>query len=300
MSRDLIMSTTNTTKHASSGSVKTWDNVNLRYIQAGPVSGPKLLFIPGWSQTAAQWEKQIDYFSQTYSVVAYDHRGHGESEKASHGYRISRLAADLHDLITQLDLKDVTIVGHSMGVSVIWCYWDLFADSRKRVSKLVLVDQASYMTADPSWPPERAASISAVFAPATARELGNSMCGPESSAATTALLKSMFTPSVSKEDFDWTVVQNFKMSRDHAATLLIDHANNDWRDVLSRINVPTLVIGAKGSLFTTEGMRWIASQIPGAECRIFEVEELGSHFMFWENPTLFNGVVEDFLHGVAR
>jgi pimeloyl-ACP methyl ester carboxylesterase len=294
------MSTTDTSKYGPSGSIKTSDDVKLSYIQAGPASGPKLLLVPGWSQTAAQWEKQIDYFSQSYNVVAYDHRGHGESEKPSHGYRISRLAADLHDLITQLDMKDVTIMGHSMGSSVIWCYWDLFADSRKRVSKLVLVDQASYMTADPSWPPERAASISAIFAPSTARELGNGMCGPDGRVATTALLKSMFTAAVSTDDFDWTVGQTLKMSPEHAATLLIDHANNDWRDVLPRINVPALVVGAKGSLFNPDGILWIASQIPEAECRVFEVEELGSHFMFWENPKLFNGVVDDFLRGVAR
>jgi pimeloyl-ACP methyl ester carboxylesterase len=294
------MSTTDTSKYGPKGFIKTSDDVKLSYIQAGPASGPKLLLVPGWSQTAAQWEKQIDYFSQSYNVVAYDHRGHGESEKPSHGYRISRLAADLHDLITQLDMKDVTIMGHSMGSSVIWCYWDLFADSRKRVSKLVLVDQASYMTADPSWPPERAASISAIFAPSTARELGNGMCGPDGRVATTALLKSMFTAAVSTDDFDWTVGQNLKMSPEHAATLLIDHANNDWRDVLPRIDVPTLLVAAKGSLFNADGIRWIATQIPGAECRIFEVEELGSHFMFWENPKLFNGVVDDFLRGVGR
>jgi non-heme chloroperoxidase len=60
-------------------SVTTTDGVKISYIRAG--SGPDLLFIPGWSQTAAQWRKQLVEFSQNYRVTAVDMRGHGESGK---------------------------------------------------------------------------------------------------------------------------------------------------------------------------------------------------------------------------
>jgi non-heme chloroperoxidase len=289
-----------TQSSTSNGSLKTWDGVTLRYIQAGSASAPKLLFIPGWAQTAAQWRKQIDFFTSKYNVTAYDHRGQGESDKPSHGYRISRLASDLNDLIIQLDLTDVTIIGHSMGCSVIWSYWDLFAESRTRISNLVLVDQSVCMTADPAWSPELSASISAVFEPTTAFGIASGLRGPEATITLSGLLRSMFTPSIPDEDLQWTIKQNLKMSYENAATLLIEHASNDWRDVLPRLDVPTLVIGAKGSLFTLQGMEFIAGQVPEAELRIFDKEEMGSHFMFWENPELFHEVVGGFLLKVCQ
>jgi non-heme chloroperoxidase len=285
----------------TNGSVKTWDDVTLRYIQAGPAPGSTLLLIPGWAQTAAQWRKQIDYFSShKYNVIAYDHRGQGESDKPSHGYRIARLAADLNDLILQLDLKDVTIMGHSMGCSVIWAYWGLFASSRNRIKNLILVDQSACMIPDPSWSPEKAASISVFLKPGMAFELANALRGPEALQAVTGLVGSMFTSTISEEDLKWTLQQNSKMSYDNAATLLIEHSYNDWRDVLPTIDVPTLVIGAEQSLMSVETMPLIANQIPGAKVRVFGKEEKGSHFIFWENPDLFNKVVEDFLNGVSK
>jgi non-heme chloroperoxidase len=280
---------------AGQSHIKTWDGVSLSYTQYGPEDAASLLFIPGWSQTAEEWRKQVAHFSKSYRVTTYDNRGHGESEKTTRGYRISRLASDLNDLITQLDLKDVTIIAHSMGCSVVWCYWDIFADSRKRVSKLVLVDQTACMNANPVWPPEKAAQLSAVFNSEAIYGLANGIAGPDGQATTTALVKQMFTPSVPQEDFDWVLQQNFKMAGESSAELLLDHGANDWRDVLPTINVPALVIGAEGSVFLVSGLEWIAGQIGKAKCKIFSKEDGGSHFMFWENPAKFNSLLDDFL-----
>jgi non-heme chloroperoxidase len=282
------------------GSITTWEGVTLRYTRVGPASAPNILLIPGWAQTAAQWRKQIDFFSLNYSVIAYDHRGHGKSDKPSHGYRISQLASDLNDLILQLNLKDVALIGHSMGCSVIWSYWDSFAESRTRINSLVLVDQSPCMTADPAWSDGYATSISAIFQSATAYGMASGLRGPEAVETMTGVLRSMFTPSISEQDIQWTLEQNLNMSSENAATLLIEHASNDWRDVFPRINVPTLVVGAEGSLFTLEGMEYIASKIPGAKVKAFTKEEKGSHFMFWENPKLFNDVVGEFLEEVYK
>jgi non-heme chloroperoxidase len=276
--------------------IKTWDGVSLSYSQTGPTTGPNLLFIPGWGQTAEQWKKQVDHFNKHCRVTTYDHRGQGESESPLNGYRISRLASDLNDLITQLNLKQVTIIGHSMGCSVIWSYWDLFIESRHRISRLVLVDQAACLVPDPAWKPEELASFGAIFPPDTIYGVANAIKGEESQTVISGLLKSMFTSSVSQTDFDWVTKQSGKMRVEIGSTLLLNHAFSDWRDVLPRINVPTLVIGGKSSLFPYQAMEWIASQIKGSKCKIFEIEELGSHFMFWENPSLFNSTVEAFLN----
>ena len=93
---------------------------HLSYIKQG--SGPVVVLLPGWSQSAAQWKHQIDDLAQDHTIYAVDLRGNGDSSNASGGYRIARLAADLHEALELADLDDVTLMGHSMGCSVMWAY----------------------------------------------------------------------------------------------------------------------------------------------------------------------------------
>src|SRR5690242_2363637 len=121
-------------------SITTDDGIKLSYTQTGPRTGQQILFIAGWRQTALEWRKQVDYFSSAgFRVTTYDMRGHGDSEQPCFGYRLGRFAADLANLLAQLDLRDLTIIAHSMGCSVIWALWDQYAASRKRIDKLVLI-----------------------------------------------------------------------------------------------------------------------------------------------------------------
>jgi pimeloyl-ACP methyl ester carboxylesterase len=69
----------------------------------------------------------------------------------------------------------------------------------------------------------------------------------------------------------------------------------DWRGLIGTLRLPTLVVGGAVSIFSAESQRWIAAQIPGAVCEIFEESEGGGHFMFWENPRRFNAVVARFM-----
>lgn len=271
--------------------IKTGDGVRLHYNQTGPPSGQQLLFITGWRQAAVEWRKQADYFSSVgFRVTTFDLRGHGDSEEPDFGYRISRFAADLHDVLTQLNLKDVTIVGHSMGCSIAWAWWDQYPDARKRIAKLVLVDQAAVMVADPHWTDAQAAQLSAIFTPGAAYDLAADM-----TAQLAPLVKGMFTASVSDSDYEWVLAQNKKMSDAHSAALFLDHAFKDWRDVLPRITVPTFVIAGAASIFPPAGIEWVATQIPGAQQYTFTAAEKGSHFVFWENSDKFNSLVKDFV-----
>ncbi|KAJ4185735.1 hypothetical protein NW755_008186 [Fusarium falciforme] len=279
-------------ERATTGLVKTQDGVHLNYTQAGPLLGQNLVFIPGWRQSAAEWKKQVEYFSKAgYRVTAYDMRGHGESEKPDFGYRLSRFGADLNDVLTTLDLHNVSIIAHSMGSSVTWAFWDQYPDERRRIDHFAIVDQSSVLVADPTWTKAEAETFSAaLFTPAGTYEFANNM-----TAETPPFVRSMFTPDVSEADYQWVLSENKKISDKNAATLLINHAFADWRDVLPRINIPTLVISGDVSVNNASGISWAATQIPGAKSRTFTAEEKGSHFMFWENPELFNSVIEEFV-----
>ncbi|KAK3348878.1 Alpha/Beta hydrolase protein [Lasiosphaeria hispida] len=274
-------------------SLKTGDGIRLQYNQTGPRDGQQLLFITGWRQAASEWRKQVEYFSLAgFRVTTFDMRGHGDSDEPEFGYRISRFAADLNDVLTQLNLKNVTIIGHSMGCSVAWAWWDQYPDvhARKRVAKFVFVDQPAITARDPHWTDEQAAQLSAILTPGAIYDLAADMA-----TQLAPLVRGMFTPSVSEGDFEWILSQNHKMSDAHSATLLIDHALKDWRDVLPRITVPTLVLAGEVSIFPPAGIEWVATQIPGAQHYTFTAAEKGSHFAFWENPERFNFVVKSFL-----
>lgn len=91
---------------------------------------------------------QLAGLRDRYHVFALDLRGHGYSDKPVHGMRVSRIAADLHAFLTQIDLHDMTLVGHGMGAAVLWPYWDLFGG--ERIAKLVFVDQSPLATANPN------------------------------------------------------------------------------------------------------------------------------------------------------
>lgn len=275
----------------TTGHVNTNDGVRLAYTQAGPISGENILFIAGWRQTAAQWHKQVSHFQSSYRVTTYDHRGHGDSEKTGFGHRIYRYAADLLDILTQLKLRKVHVVAHSMGCSIIWAFFDVYpAQARDLLTSIVLVDQSPCMIADPAWTNEQAKQVAAIFSPSTSFELGKDM-----RPATAGLVKGMFTAGAAAKDVDYALERSCLMSDEAAAALLRDHASKDWRDVLPRLDAPTLVVAAEGSVFPAEGVKRISEQIPGARLVNFENEEGGSHFMFYENPDKFNGAVEDFL-----
>jgi pimeloyl-ACP methyl ester carboxylesterase len=273
------------------GSVLTNDGVRIHYVEAG--EGEPVVLLPGFAQSALEFDKQIADLSRDYRVIAMDHRGHGRSDKPEYGYRVSRLAADLRELLLSLDLHDVVLLGHSLGCSVIWSYWDLFGGDRIR--RLILVDQPAVVAADLVTPPERPAQLGAVFTTEMAAGVVAGLRGADAAATAEAIVAMMHTPAMADDDIAWIVEQNRLLPGRHAAMLHLDNHGNDWRDVLPRIDKPTLVIGGAQSVFGAEVAPWLASRIPGAAVRVFSAAEDGSHLMFRENARLFNAVVRSFL-----
>lgn len=280
-----------TAAESTEGFFTTRDGVRLHYIEAG--KGRPLVMIPGWSQTAEQFRAQIDGLSDKYHVIALDMRGHGESDKPNHGYRIHRLSKDVHEFIRARNLNDVTLAGHSMGCSVIWGYWELFG--KDRVSKLLLIDQMPMITTNPAWDEKEKTDAGSLLDKETLWVVPNALAGPDGVKTTEGFIGGMFTKAYPKEKVEWVIQQNLKFPRAYAARLLFDHATNDWRDVLPTINVPTLIVGGKTSLVGWRSQQWMGTQIPGSRVEIFDEGEGGNHFMFMENPEKFNRLVREFM-----
>ncbi len=93
----------------------TSSNVRLHVEDSGGTGRPVVL-IHGWPLSSASWSEQTGPLKDAgYRVVAYDRRGFGHSEKPQTGYDYDTLAADLAGVLEDLDLRDVTLVGFSMG-----------------------------------------------------------------------------------------------------------------------------------------------------------------------------------------
>ena len=269
--------------------------IDLHYVEQG--QGQPLVLVHGWSQSTRCFAKQLAGLSPYYRVIAVDMRGHGESPKPSHGYRVARLAQDLHEFLARLDLRNVALAGHSMGSSVIWSYLEQYG--AERLAKLIFIDQAPLVTNGRGLSGEALANAGCAFTPTTLYETATAIA-THREATLQGLRSAFFSAAVGDDDFAMAVSESLKIPAEYAARLLIDHASQDWRDVIThvvpKLGLPTLVFGGElASIFPPQAAAWIAAQIPGAELSIFGRDEGGSHFMFWENPEKFNAVVRHFL-----
>lgn len=101
-------------------------------------TGQPIVFSHGWPLSADAWDAQMLFLGQQgYRVIAHDRRGHGRSGQSWGGNNLDTYADDLASLMEQLDLKEVTLVGHSTGGGEVTRYIGRHGNSR--VSKLVLI-----------------------------------------------------------------------------------------------------------------------------------------------------------------
>src|SRR6202789_4072281 len=111
-------------------------DIELYYEDHG--SGQPIVLIHGYPLSGASWEKQVPVLLDAgYRVITYDRRGFGKSSQPTGGYNYETFVEDLHQLITQLKLRDFTLVGFSMGGGEVARYIGKYGS--KGVSKAVII-----------------------------------------------------------------------------------------------------------------------------------------------------------------
>ncbi|MEW6640753.1 MAG: alpha/beta hydrolase [Pseudomonadota bacterium] len=116
--------------------ITTRDGLRLFHKDWG--AGAPILFVHAWSMSSDFWEYQMaPLASQGFRCIAFDRRGNGRSEDNGGGYSLDTLSDDLAGVIEQLDLDNVTLVGHSLGASEVVRYLTRHGSGRVRGAVLV-------------------------------------------------------------------------------------------------------------------------------------------------------------------
>jgi non-heme chloroperoxidase len=110
--------------------------IDLYYEDQG--AGQPVVLIHGYPLDGHSWERQTrELLAAGYRVITYDRRGFGQSSRVGSGYDYDTFAADLDTLMTTLDLRDVVLVGFSMGTGELARYISRYGSDR--VAKLAFL-----------------------------------------------------------------------------------------------------------------------------------------------------------------
>jgi non-heme chloroperoxidase len=94
-------------------------------------SGPAVVLLSGWPLDSRSWEPQLHPLLEAgHRVITYDRRGFGQSSRPTEGYDFDTLAADLDKLLTELDLRDATLIGFSLGTGELARYIGTYGTER--------------------------------------------------------------------------------------------------------------------------------------------------------------------------
>lgn len=263
----------------------TEDNCRLYYELRG--KGKAVVFIHGWDCNRHFFKKQVPAFSQKYTVLSYDLRGHGDSDRPETGLYLARFAADLKELIAYLDLKDVVLVGWSMGVHIIWEYISQYGC--ENLSKIVLIDMTAKMMADDGddWPHALFQHYTRADGMAYLEQIAQDW-----DAVAEGFVPAMFSDGPCCEEIPW-VLDMAKRNTPHVmVNMWLAIIQKDYRDMLDKITVPCLITyGERDSLYHPANSQWLCEHIDGAELAGFD----GGHIHFLQDADHFNETVMAFI-----
>ena len=267
---------------------------DVAYIDEGS-SSDVFLFIHGLGSYLKAWDRNVPVLKNYFRCIALDLPGYGKSSKQIHSGTLEFYRDFIDKFIKLLDLKNVTLVGHSMGGQIALSYVINFPDV---IKKLVLVAPAGFET----------------FNNRDIEQLKN-IISPEISYSTSdeqvrINYKTNFhqMPAEAEEMIaDRIAIKNDEEFFNHCQIvansltgLLVEQVFSQ----LNKINIPTLIFfGKNDSLIpnrihyktsTEEIAKLGASQIGDSKLLLFE--NCG-HFLQYEIPEIFNSSVIDFLTG---
>jgi non-heme chloroperoxidase len=253
-------------------------------------SGQPVVLIHGYPLNADSWERQEpELLRAGFRVIRYDRRGFGRSSKPTIGYDYDTFAADLNALLEHLDLRDIVLVGFSMGTGEVTRYLGRYGSAR--------VAKAALLGAIPPFLLKRDDNPEGVdgqlFEQMKAGIVKDRYVHFKNFFDNFYNVDVLAPERVS--DQAWQASFNVAAaSGPHATYACVDSWLEDFREDLPRIDVPTLVVhGTEDRILPIAAT---ADRLPGliADMRLVRVEG-GPHNIGWTHPDEVNRALLEFL-----
>lgn len=261
------------------------DGVPIYYTDQG--RGDPLFLIHGWTANHKFFRHNIPELSRTHRVVTMDIRGHGYSGKQELNLNLRQAARDTQRIIDHLDLSEVTLVGWSLGTTLIHNYFDQFGS--EKLKGAVFVEMTPYLVNEGGWKHGVFGTLDLKTAYEFERDIFENRLATEE-AVIPACFKGGKAPD--EETKEWWIRESMLTPTSVMVAFWTSMVAHDWREQLPRIPVPVLLCyGTNSILYPTRIRDYMKENIPDSS--LVEFEESG-HSPFWEEPEKFNAEVARF------
>ena len=262
------------------------DGVPIYYTDQG--QGEPIFLIHGWTMNHKFFQHNIPELSRTHRVITMDIRGHGHSGKQELNLSLGQAARDARSLIDYLDLDRVTVVGWSMGTSLIFHYLDQFGG--EKLKNAVFVDMTPHLIIEDGWEHGLFGTLDYPAAYALERDILEDRLTVEE-AFIPGCFRSGEAPD--EETKEWWIRESMLTPTSAMVAFWTSMVAHDWRELVPSISVPILLCYGRSdnALYPTKVGEYLNGQIPDSE--LVEFEESG-HSPFWEEPEKFNREVARF------
>lgn len=250
--------------------VKLETGVTLQYVSQGDPKAAPVVLLHGVGDSWHSWELVLPHLPASTRVVAVTLRGHGLSDHPPKGYGRADFAGDVTALLKQLDLKGVTLVGHSLGSFV--AQHVAAADRDGRIARVVLVGSGPGTMRDPNTSSELRQYFAAVRDPIDYAFARDFQAGTAHRPLPAVFLETMIAE-----------VQRVPAAVFHE--LADSLGDPDAAQRLRSIRVPTLLVwGDRDAMFSKADQDALLAAIPGS--RLITYPDTG-HALHWEQPVRF-------------
>lgn len=257
--------------------------VSIAYDMAG--SGPLVVFLHGIGGNRTNWYGQLEHFSNRFCAVTWDARGYGASNDSPQTLKFSDFADDLLRLLDHCKAERAHLVGLSMGGMIVQ---DFYGRYSQRVATLSLVDTSSGFGGVPE-------EVRRDFLARRLDPLEKGLTPVDIAPGVVEVLVAKGASAAIREQLRASLsalrVEPYKQALHAIVTI-------DFRPVLPKITVPTLVIVGEEDIVTPpSASEFLAKNIPGAA--LVKIPGAG-HLTNIEKPEAFNAALGPFLDQHAQ
>jgi pimeloyl-ACP methyl ester carboxylesterase len=263
------------------------DGAKIAYRDEG--AGRPIVLLHGFMAHGGFFRGQAPLAAE-HRLIAIDLRGHGQSPASGHVPGVERIAADVAELMTALDLNDAIGVGWSLGATVLWHV--LAGAGGARFAGAVIVDMTARVCNGPAWSLGLSQDVCDARSEAIRDDFENFAAGAG---------QAMFAQPI-RADLraiaDWASAEFARNDPETMAAIWESLVDQDMRPVIAGIRQPTLVVhGGRSQLYGEDTAAHLAATLPDAKVLRFEASGHAPHL---EEPERFNRALAEFVGRLSR